>query len=103
MKAGGEAVAEYDVPGAAEGWEGSWYFAANRGSQLEMPFSVLLEVALQPCGWLAAYVGSALVSDVDMRFRNLGGSATQFRAVTPESGTLTTTVKMRRAYRIPAE
>ena len=28
-----------------------------------MPFAVLLEVALQPCGWLAAYMGSALTSD----------------------------------------
>ncbi len=35
-----------------------WYFAANR--QATMPFAVLLEIALQPCGWLAAYLGSAL-------------------------------------------
>ena len=47
--------AEYDVPPDA------WYFAADR--QARMPFAVLLEVALQPCGWLAAYVGSALTSD----------------------------------------
>ena len=29
-----------------------------------------------------------------MRFRNLGGTATQLRAVTPQSGTLTTRVKI---------
>ncbi len=40
-----------------------------------MPFAVLLEVALQPCGWLAAYLGSALTSPVDLSFRNLGGTA----------------------------
>ncbi len=45
-----------------------------------MPFGVLLEIALQPCGWLAAYCGSALTSPEDLAFRNLGGKATQFRA-----------------------
>jgi 3-hydroxymyristoyl/3-hydroxydecanoyl-(acyl carrier protein) dehydratase len=40
-----------------------------------MPFCVILEIALQPCGWLAAYVGSALGSKNDLKFRNLGGSA----------------------------
>jgi 3-hydroxymyristoyl/3-hydroxydecanoyl-(acyl carrier protein) dehydratase len=59
-----------------------------------MPFAILLEIALQPCGWLAAYCGSALVSPEDLSFRNLGGKATQHRAVTPESGTLSTTVTM---------
>jgi PfaB family protein len=86
LAAGGEIDAEYDVPADA------WYFAADR--QSAMPFAVLLEVALQPCGWLAAYVGSALASDVDMSFRNLGGSGVQRRLVTPDSGTLITTVKM---------
>jgi len=53
-----------------------------------------LEVALQPCGWLAAFIGSALTSDIDLSFRNLGGKATQHQVVTPESGTLTTRVKI---------
>ena len=44
-----------------------------------LPFAILLEVALQPCGWLAAYMGSALNSDEDLKFRNLGGSACQHR------------------------
>ena len=86
LAAGGVIVAEYDVPADA------WYFAANR--QATMPFAVLLETALQPCGWLAGYLGSALTSETDLSFRNLGGKATQFRAVTAESGTLATTVKM---------
>ena len=38
-----------------------------------MPYAICLEIALQPCGWLAAYMGSALLSDQDLRFRNLGG------------------------------
>jgi len=84
--AGGEIVAQYDVPPAA------WYFQSHRQGQ--MPFSVLLEVALQPCGWLAAYLGSALTSNVDLSFRNLGGTGTQFLAVRPETGILSTTVKI---------
>ena len=86
---GGEIEAQYDVP------EDAWYFAANR--QGDMPFAVVLEIALQPCGWLAAYMGSALTSDVDLSFRNLGGSATQFAPVFPGSGTLSTRVKLTRA------
>jgi len=88
LQAGGEIVAQYDVPPDA------WYFASNR--QRTMPFAVLLETALQPCGWLAGYLGSALTSDTDLSFRNLGGTATQYRDVTAQSGTLTTTVKMTR-------
>jgi 3-hydroxymyristoyl/3-hydroxydecanoyl-(acyl carrier protein) dehydratase len=69
-----------------------WYFASNR--QREIPCSVLLEMALQPCGWLAAYVGSALTSDVDLKFRNLGGEATQHHPVLPEDDTLTTRAEL---------
>jgi 3-hydroxymyristoyl/3-hydroxydecanoyl-(acyl carrier protein) dehydratase len=61
-----------------------------------MPFAVLLEAALQPCGWLAAYVGSALTSPVDLSFRNLGGTAEVFEEVGPHTGTLTTRVKITR-------
>jgi 3-hydroxymyristoyl/3-hydroxydecanoyl-(acyl carrier protein) dehydratase len=86
LKAGAACEARYAVP------RDGWYFGANRCEN--MPFSVLLEIALQPCGWLAAYCGSALTSKEDLSFRNLGGKATQFRPVTPDSGMLTTTVKM---------
>jgi PfaB family protein len=89
MKAGCHCVAQYDVLVDA------WYFAANR--QAEMPFSVLLETALQPCGWLAAYAGSALTSETDIKFRNLGGKAIQHRPVTPGIETLTTTARMTQA------
>ncbi|MDO8806385.1 MAG: type I polyketide synthase, partial [Elusimicrobiota bacterium] len=86
LSAGGSIEAEYDVP--AE----EWYFKA--GGQRSMPFAVLLEVALQPCGWLAAYLGSALTSPVDLSFRNLGGTATQYAEVFPGAGILTTKVKL---------
>jgi acyl transferase domain-containing protein/3-hydroxymyristoyl/3-hydroxydecanoyl-(acyl carrier protein) dehydratase len=91
MAAGTEATIEYDVPPDA------WYFAADR--QERMPFAVLLEVALQPCGWLAAYMGSALTSDEELRFRNLGGSAVQLEGVGPHSGTLSTHVRTTKVAR----
>lgn len=86
MKADAQITAEYDVPVDA------WYFDENR--QEAMPFAVLLEIALQPCGWLAAYVGSALTSNIDLCFRNLGGAATLVAPVCRDSGVLATTVKM---------
>jgi 3-hydroxymyristoyl/3-hydroxydecanoyl-(acyl carrier protein) dehydratase len=87
LKAGASCEAQYDVPPDA------WYFAAERAPR--MPYSVLLEVALQPCGWLAAYCGSALAGgETDLKFRNLGGKAAQFLPVTPDVGTLTTTTTM---------
>ena len=86
LKAGGVIEAEYDIP------ENAWYFQEDR--QTRMPFAVLLEVALQPCGWLAAYLGSALTNDTDLSFRNLGGNGTQLLPVTPTTGTLTTRIKI---------
>jgi len=86
MKAGGTVESQYDVPSDA------WYFEANR--QVVMPFAVLLEVALQTCGWMAAYIGSALTSPQDLCFRNLGGKAVQLTEVTSHTGTLTTIVKV---------
>ena len=81
MTAGAMVEAQYDLPADA------WFFTAER--QPRMPFCILLEAALQPCGWLAAYVGSALTSPNDISFRNLGGAAVQHRVITPDSGMLT--------------
>ncbi|MCL6454601.1 MAG: polyketide synthase dehydratase domain-containing protein [Alicyclobacillus sp.] len=74
-------VAEYDVPPDA------WYFAANGGT---LPFCILLETALQPCGWLALYVGVPLESNKDRWFRNLDGSSVQYRTLRPDVGTIRT-------------
>jgi acyl transferase domain-containing protein/3-hydroxymyristoyl/3-hydroxydecanoyl-(acyl carrier protein) dehydratase len=86
MCAGGSAEAEYDVDAQ------SWFFQAAR--QVAVPFAILLEIALQSCGWMAAYMGSALTSDDDLTFRNLGGNACQHRPVTQRAGTLTTRVRV---------
>jgi 3-hydroxymyristoyl/3-hydroxydecanoyl-(acyl carrier protein) dehydratase len=86
MQPGGWIETQYDVPPDA------WYFTANRTRT--MPFCILLEIALQPCGWLAAYAGSALHSDDRLFFRNLGGKARWMGNVYPNAGTLTVRVRM---------
>ncbi len=86
LKASGWIEAEYRIPQEA------WYFQANRLP--EMAFCILLEIALQPCGWLAAYLGSALRSDKDLKFRNLGGKAILYENVLPGTGLLTMRARM---------
>lgn len=78
--------AQYEIP------QDAWYFHENR--QDYMPFAVLLEIALQPCGWLAAYLGSALTCDTELYFRNLGGEGVLYEPVTKNSGLLTTKIKV---------
>ncbi len=58
--------AEYDVPVDA------WYF--NDSPYPTLPYSLYMEIALQPCGFLSAYHGPTLpYPDIDFYFRNLDG------------------------------
>ena len=82
LAAGHAAHARYQVPADA------WYFAAARSEP--MPPAVLLEVALQPCGWLAAWSGAALRSDEALFFRNLDGDATLHRLPSRDEGAIET-------------
>ncbi|MFG2176013.1 beta-ketoacyl synthase N-terminal-like domain-containing protein [Streptomyces niveus] len=91
MREGSGVVAEYEVPGSA------WYFEQSGGRT--MPFAVLMEIALQPCGWLASYAGSALTSDTDLLFRNLDGAGTVTGEVTPATGTVRTHAELTRVSR----
>lgn len=86
LKADGWIEAEFDMAAT------DWYFKADRSGA--MPFCVLLEIALQPCGWLAAYCGSALRSQKDLKFRNLGGKAVLHRNIHPQNRTLTVQCRM---------
>jgi len=72
----------------------AWYFSANRNRS--MPFCVLQEAALQVCGFTAAYAGSSLTSEKDLRFRNLGGEAVQHEDVRTEREVLTTRCRLLR-------
>ena len=84
FRAGTTIELEYDIP------EDAWYFGEN--GYPTMPFCVFLEAALQPCGWLASFVGSATTSEQDLSFRNLDGTGEMTAEVLPSSGVLTTRV-----------
>lgn len=88
---GTTAEAEYHVPSDA------WYFEADR--QPRVPYAVLLEAALQSCGFVSAFMGSALASDEPLKYRNLGGRAKQHRIVDRDSGTLRTRVRVTKVNR----
>ena len=83
----------YDIP------ENAWYFAENRDAV--MPFCVLMEIALQPCGWLAAVNLDASVRPVPhLLFRNLDGKGTVHRAITRKDSTIRTTTRLTSYSRI---
>jgi len=91
MRPGTVAVAEYDVPADA------WYFAENGAAT--MPLAVLMEVVLQPCGWLAMYLGSVLGTEQTLLFRNLDGTGVVRHEVTPGTRSLRTRVEVREISR----
>ena len=86
MRPGSRVTAEYDVP------DDAWYFGPGQST---MPFAVLLEAAMQPCGWLATYVGSTLGREGDLLFRNLDGHGTVLGEVGPRTRTLRTVAELR--------
>jgi 3-hydroxymyristoyl/3-hydroxydecanoyl-(acyl carrier protein) dehydratase len=85
MEKGMEVDVEFDIDPNA------WYFDEN-GCRA-MPFAVLLEAALQPCGWLASYMGCALTTETELCFRNLDGTGNLLVDLLPDSGTLLTKVR----------
>ena len=87
LEPGASVEIEYDIP------DDAWFFDAV--GPRTMPFSVLLEAALQPCGWLASFVGSALTTEEDLCFRNLDGKGTVLREIFPDSGTLRTVATLK--------
>ncbi len=65
---GSSLASEVDIPNQA------WFF---QGSGSKLPYVCLLEIALQPCGFLSAYLGSTLSQpETDFYFRNLDGEGT---------------------------
>jgi acyl transferase domain-containing protein/3-hydroxymyristoyl/3-hydroxydecanoyl-(acyl carrier protein) dehydratase len=92
VKPGGWVEAEFDVPPEA------WHIASERTG--DVPYCILLEAALQPCGWLAAYMGSALKSENPLHFRNLGGHGILHRTVDADAGTLRVKTRMTHASEV---
>jgi 3-hydroxymyristoyl/3-hydroxydecanoyl-(acyl carrier protein) dehydratase len=69
-----------------------WFFRSNRAPF--MPICILMEIALQACGFLAAYMGSALQSEKDLHFRNLDGDAVLHANVRRNAGPLQTRARL---------
>ena len=68
LKKPASCVAEYYVPADA------WYFTKNSANNW-MPYSLIMEIALQPNGFISGYMGTTLVyPEKDLFFRNLDGS-----------------------------
>ena len=80
MQAGVTVETEYDIPRDA------WYLEAHPSER--MPTCVLIEAVLQPCGWLASYVGCAVVEPHEVYFRNLDGKGVIHRPVRADDGCL---------------
>ncbi len=80
-------VAEYAVPAEA------WFYQHN--SAPVMPYSIYMEIALQPCGFLATYMGCTLIyPDLELCFRNLDSHATLLREVDLRNQTITATSEL---------
>ena len=87
-------VSEYDVPVDA------WYFEKN--SAPVMPYSVLMEIALQPCGFLSAYLGSTLpYPNTDFFFRNLDGDGELLRDIDLRGKTISNHVTLTSSTAMP--
>jgi acyl transferase domain-containing protein/3-hydroxymyristoyl/3-hydroxydecanoyl-(acyl carrier protein) dehydratase len=68
-------VAEYYVPSDA------WYFTKN-SHEGWMPYSLIMEIALQPNGFISGYMGTTLkYPDKDLFFRNLDGTGDLIKQV----------------------
>src|SRR5262249_61029194 len=90
MSKGGRLTAEWDIPPDCV------FFAENSSGKTvrpALPFCVLQEAVLQPCGWLSVYLGCPLAHDRELAFRNLDGTLELYEACHPRSGTLRTVVE----------
>ena len=84
----GTLVSTFDIDPKA------WYFEEGQG---HMPFAVLVEALLQPCGWFASYCNFFRDTEGDVAFRNLDGEkCILHKPVGPDQGTLTLTTKLTR-------
>ncbi len=67
-----------------------WYFQEN--DQTTMPIAILLEAALQPCGWLSTFLLEKEAATWEPLFRNLDGNCRFPRPVTPNDETIVTRI-----------
>jgi 3-hydroxymyristoyl/3-hydroxydecanoyl-(acyl carrier protein) dehydratase len=89
---GAALVSEFDAPAAA------WFFRDRAAP----PTSVLMEIALQPCGVLSTHLGSMLpYPDSDFYFRNLDGEGDLLRTVDVRGQTIANRVTLLSSTALP--
>nr|WP_276312944.1 beta-ketoacyl synthase N-terminal-like domain-containing protein [Shewanella zhuhaiensis] len=75
FKSPASCIGEYEVPPKA------WYFAEN-SHPARMPYSILMEIALQPNGFISGYMGTTLgFPGLELFFRNLDGEGTLIKDI----------------------
>ena len=83
---GSSLVSEYDIPDLA------WY---KNGSMRFLPLVSIMELALQPCGFLSAYMGTIKGREnQDLYFRNLDGEGTLLSWPSSPTKTITNHVEL---------
>jgi len=81
-------VSEYDVP------EDAWYFKENSHPS-HMPYSILMEIALQPCGFISTHSGAILMlPEADLHYRNLDGNGTLIKSLDLRGRTIVNNVDL---------
>ncbi|WP_392532240.1 beta-ketoacyl synthase N-terminal-like domain-containing protein [Nostoc sp. C117] len=84
---GSTIVTEYDVP------LDPWYCRQN--SSEAIPYSILMEIGLQPCGLLSAYLGTTLLHpSQSLCFRNLDGQGHLIKDIDIRGKTITNISKL---------
>ncbi|MDH5394046.1 MAG: hypothetical protein OEY11_12730, partial [Gammaproteobacteria bacterium] len=85
-------TAEYTVS------KDQWFFKENGSNS--MPYCVLMEIALQPCGWLDSFCRDSEIAGEELLYRNLDGfNAIQHIELPQADYTFTTKVNMVSASR----
>lgn len=75
MKKPASVITEYDVP------EDVWFYRENSHPAV-IPYSILMEISLQPNGFVSAWMGTTLLfPDTDFCFRNLDGEGMILRYI----------------------
>lgn len=81
-------VSEYDVP------DDPWFTREN--AYPATPYSMLMEIALQPCGFLSAQQGTSLLDPTaDLYFRNLDGTGQLHRELDLRGRTIRNRVELK--------
>jgi 3-hydroxymyristoyl/3-hydroxydecanoyl-(acyl carrier protein) dehydratase len=94
LSCGATLMTEYAVP------EDAWF--AQDGGAPDIPYAILMEIGLQPCGFLSGYLGTTLpFPEEDFYFRNLDGQGTTQSYPDLRGKTIANRVELRSSTTLP--